>query len=382
MHRLWKINAPVILCRRKQDFGEDIVPKIRHVVHCPLGTEQAAVYKFHLVAEYEDCNRRPAIGAQLQALRIAAANPASHLLERPYGDLKTVGVPRSKLTYIPKLHSALKLIHQILERREQVIVFSAFHDSLDALSARLNEAGVTHALLDGRTSQKKRGRAAKQFKLGPPKAWDRKPGESPSPFPITLAGVECMSEGHSFHRCNNVLLLCYSWAWDKFEQAINRVHRLNSLWDVNIYCIICDGSIDRKLDALRQEKGDAAELVLDGHLLGEHPVEVNLAELLSSAQKEFSSGTIKTLDERALVTEWPALRTSLAAAARQWNVAAVCDRPDASRTIPAWRKRFFRRVSKDNSAFVDLPLFGVREGAGLGTDGRAAESRQALNRRM
>jgi hypothetical protein len=78
-----------------------------------------------------------------------------------------------------------------------------------------------------------------------------------------------MSEGHSFNLCNNVILLAYSWAYDKFIQGINRVHRINSLKPVNVYSIICDGSIDRKLENMIQEKGDTCELVLDGQLLGE-----------------------------------------------------------------------------------------------------------------
>jgi len=35
---------------------------------------------------------------------------------------------------------------------------------------------------------------------------------------------------------------------------------------VNIWSVICDGSIDRKLEAGIHEKKDAAELVLDGGL--------------------------------------------------------------------------------------------------------------------
>ena len=51
---------------------------------------------------------------------------------------------------------------------------------------------------------------------------------------------------------------------------------------------ICDRSIDRKLEAMIQEKGNASELVLDGHLIGEQTTEVNLAELLDIARKEFN----------------------------------------------------------------------------------------------
>jgi hypothetical protein len=321
LHRLWKMLGPIVLRRRKKDFGEDIVAKHRHIVRVPMGREQAAVYKFHLEANYIDRNGMPAVGAKLQALRIAAANPASRLLVRPHGDMKTKGEARSRSAYVPKVVSCLKLIQQILERGEQVVVFSAFHDSLDALSSRLNEADIRHAVCDGRMSQKKRGLIAEQFKLGPPKAGR----PVASRYPLLLGGVECFSEGHSFNLCNNVILMCYSWAYDKFEQAINRVHRLNSLWDVNVYPIICEGSIDRKLEAMIQEKGDAAELVLDGHLLGEHQSEVNLAELLHIAQKEFSaSGTgHQTIEESSLEADWPKLRLLLGRAMQSWSAGIV-----------------------------------------------------------
>ena len=110
-------------------------------------------------------------------------------------------------------------------------------------------------------------------------------------------------------------------SYDKFEQAINRVHRLNSRWPVTVYPIICDRSIDRKLEAMIQEKGDAAELVLDGHLIGEQSMEVNLAELLDIARKEFENGShAVTVDEEALEKEWTPLRSELSAAATGWRL--------------------------------------------------------------
>jgi len=285
VHRAWKLLAPIILRRRKDDCGEDIVPKLRHVVRVPMGLGQAAAYQFHLKARYLDVNGRPAVDAKLQALRIAAANPASDLLIRPEHDV-TPGNPRSMDTHIPKVASTLELIRQVMERGEQVLVFSAFQNGLDVFSARLREAGVPHLVLDGRLSQKRRGELAKLFKRGNPRALaeglilNSNLPSAISPYPIALAGTECMAELHSFHLCNNVILTAYSWAFDKFEQGINRAHRLNSPWPVNVWSVVCDGSIDRKLEAGIHEKKDAAELVLDGHLLGESPAEVNLHELL------------------------------------------------------------------------------------------------------
>ena len=135
-----------------------------------------------------------------------------------------------------------------------------------------------------------------------------------------LAGVECMAEGHSFHLANNVILMAYSWAYDKFKQALDRVHRMNSVKPVNVYVVLCTGSIDRRLESLVQEKSDAAELVLDGRLIGERTEEVNLAELLKVAQREFNEEDA-TLDEALLQAQWPDLRDKLSASMRAWDEA-------------------------------------------------------------
>jgi hypothetical protein len=359
VHRAWKLLAPIILRRRKDDCGEDIVPKIRHVVRVPMGLSQAAAYQFHLKARYQDVNGRPAIGAKLQALRIAAANPASELLVRPEHDV-TPGAPRSRYTYVPKVASTLELIRQVMERGEQCLVFSAFQNGLDVFSARLNEAGVKHLVLDGRLTQKRRGELARLFKQGPPRAVaeDLIPStfnSQPSTYPVALAGAECMAELHSFHLCNNVILTAYSWAFDKFEQGINRAHRINSPWPVNVWSVICDGSIDRKLEAGIHEKKDAAELVLDGHLLGENPNEVNLAELLHIAQREFAD--VKTIDEEELQQGWPRLRAALGKAFIKWQMGdgrSQIDPPPTPNSqllssnshpnLPLWRQRFLRRA--------------------------------------
>jgi hypothetical protein len=81
IHRLWKLFGPIIVRRLKKDIGEQLVKKHRHVIRVPMGTRQSEVYRYHLEAEYLDCNGRKAIGAQLQALRVAAAAPHSQLLQ-------------------------------------------------------------------------------------------------------------------------------------------------------------------------------------------------------------------------------------------------------------------------------------------------------------
>lgn len=127
---------------------------------------------------------------------------------------------------------------------------------------------------------------------------------------------------------------------------------------MNVWSVVCDGSIDRKLEAGIHEKKDAAELVLDGHLLGETPVEVNLHELLRLAQAEFKS--VKTIDEDELKKGWPRLRAALGRAFLDWKgkfrievdrsqksvtVAMNGRLPSNVKTSLSWRQLFLRRKS-------------------------------------
>jgi hypothetical protein len=114
---------------------------------------------------------------------------------------------------------------------------------------------------------------------------------------------------------------------------------------VNVWSVICEGSVDRKLEAGIHEKKDAAELVLDGHLLGELPAEVNLAELLHIAQREFQD--VKTLDEEDLEQGWPYQRIALGKAFLKWKgelaVQSNITQPlTPISDLPLWRQRFIR----------------------------------------
>jgi hypothetical protein len=336
VHLLWKALGPIVLRRRKQDIGQSIVKKVRHVYRVPMGLHQRAVYRYHLQSDYLDCNLRPAPGAKLQALRVAAAAPDSHLLEpQPGGDCRSCcyrpdpdptgicqgstascasricsncGSPilshRSRHSFTPKVACALTLIRDVLKRGEQAAVFSAFNDPSDILSRYLTEAGIDHYLLDGRMAQTKRGIRSAAFNKGE--------------CPIILAGIDSMAEGHNWDHVNNIILTSYTWAADKIIQAINRAHRLTSRRDVNLFVIICDQSADRVLEDNINEKTNSSELAIDGRLLGEATEERSISELLRDAMRDFQSKQ-DCPNEETLIKTWPALRKGLQEAARGWR---------------------------------------------------------------
>lgn len=176
-----------------------------------------------------------------------------------------------------------------MHQGEQLVVFSPFQDFSKHLAKLFSESNVPALLLDGSTSPAKRGALIELFKSGE--------------FPILIAGISSMGEGHSLECCANLVLPSLSWAYDENKQAIERVHRLTSKKDVSIYVMVTKNTIDERLVGLWQDKGDASDLALDGRLIEDDKEEIDIGQLLRDAVKDFDPNAA-TLDETEIKLSW------------------------------------------------------------------------------
>lgn len=309
IHRLWKLFGPVIIRRRKDDCGEDIVAKRFVPMRIRPGTAQQAVYQRYVANKPvasktgEPVKGTTRAAMQLQLLREAALCPDSlHLSQANVcGD----GPKRSWTDLTPKSIAMLKLVGDLLQVGQQLTIMSSFQHFSRTFSARLTEAGVSHAVLDGSVPPEKRGEIAAEFKA-------RK-------FAVLIGGIESMSEGHSFDQCSHLILPSLVWAMDKNLQAIDRVHRLTSREDVTIYTFATENTVDVLLESRFQEKKDSAQLALDGRLFADDHKEINLTELLADAITNFNPDA-PTFNEKDMETEWDAtLRNRLRHAETAWR---------------------------------------------------------------
>ena len=294
VHRLWKLLAPVVIRRRKEDCGEDIPKKVVHPVSIAPGQAQLAVYKYHLEnppntkadgAPIKD--QRAVIGMQVNLLRQAALHPNSENLAETRNP--TVGPKRSWTPWTPKMAAVLSLVADCLDEGEQVIIGSPFRAFSRAVYGFLREAGVSAVLLDGETAAAERGEAAARFKK--------------KEFSVMVAGLNAMGEGHSFECCSRLILPSLSWAFDENEQFTHRVWRINSPKEVRIYPIVTKGTVDERLTDLFSEKGDSAALALDGRLFDDKVEQVNLDKLLNDAIKAFDASA-DTICETDIEAKW------------------------------------------------------------------------------
>ncbi len=330
IHRLWKLLAPVIIRRRKDECGEDIVPKTIKPIHVLPGTAQQQAYAFHLAnpplaakaTPTKRVERRVQIGMQLTCLRQAALCPEADSLAETVVHPEVLNQTRRSWTDAnPKQAAILTLIGDILDRGEQVIIGSPFRTFSQHLHRRLIQAGVSSVLLDGDTSPAKRGELVAQFKA--------------RRFSTMVAGLNAMSEGHDIACCSNLILPSYSWAYDENEQFIHRIWRLTSPKPVTIYALIMTGTIDERIWQLWSEKGDSAQLALDGRLTENCVEEVDLAKLLESAVRNFDPDA-PTVDEQDIEAQWNAhLRERLRAAEGRFREAGTHGGATAPASGPA-----------------------------------------------
>jgi hypothetical protein len=304
VHKFWKLAAPIMLRRRKDQCGENIVPKIISPVILQPSYDQQRVYSYFVdnpPCFRKDGNRlngvRTAIGMQLGYLRMAALCPHSQTLAN--ANCGGGGMQHSPSEWNPKLMACLKLILDLLQSDEQVIIGSPFTEFSSSLYTRLHQAGVAAELLDGSMSPLKRGELAAKFKKGKVR--------------VMVAGLKAMGQGHSFECASNLILPSLSWAYDENEQFIHRIWRLNSKKPVHIYPMQIAGTIDDRLATLFAEKGDSASLALDGKLRTEQVDDIDLERLLAEVLSGYKT-TDTTVSEQDMEDAWPALKRKLAKA--------------------------------------------------------------------
>jgi hypothetical protein len=302
VHKLWRTLAPAVLRRRKSDISEqEIVSKTHRVIEVPLGSSQAKAYQHFLTTPAFDRRGNPAVGQMISSLRLCAACPTA----------ESLGKWKSDQSFTPKLHAALEVIRAVLRRKEQVVLFSPFHAPLDILSGYLSECGIPHNVLDGRLNANKRAVLAAQFKQG----------LNCGANPVLLAGCRACAEGYSWPLCNNVILYSEEFALDVMRQAINRVHRINSPKPVTVWSLIVKASIETVMHAMQKEKGDAADIALDGAPGIFQTDEMTMEQVIEMSKVEFAKDGF--VDESVALAEWPALRKSISDAWQAQQVQVV-----------------------------------------------------------
>ncbi|CAJ0576985.1 unnamed protein product, partial [Mesorhabditis spiculigera] len=151
-----------------------------------------------------------------------------------------------------KIAKVLELSMEIVERGESVVVVSQWTGVLGLIADHLDEASVRYAKFDGSMNRDEKAEVVRKF-------------VQKKTIPILLLSLASGGVGLNLQTCSNLIMVDPHWNPQLEEQACARIHRHGQKNAVNIYKIICEGTIEERVLQLQERKKQLAGGVLTGH---------------------------------------------------------------------------------------------------------------------
>lgn len=155
---------------------------------------------------------------------------------------------RISLRRVNQLSSAkiITLLTQLKRLRKtepnlKSVVFSQFTSFLDLLAPALTGAGITWLRFDGSMSQKERAKVLNDF-------------ANRTKFTVLLLSLRAGGVGLNLTCAKRVFMMDPWWSFAVEAQAIDRVHRMGQVEEVNVTRYIVEGSIEEKMLKVQDRK--------------------------------------------------------------------------------------------------------------------------------
>ncbi len=216
-----------IILRRMKKECLDLPEKTRVLRHVELSDDAAKQYK----VAFEELRAR--YQARLASGEIEVGGEALVLLNH----LRHAGS-------IAKTETAIELAQEIVEQGGQVVLFTEFQDSANALHSALGGE-----LLTGDTDTKDRQPMIDRFQSGKNK--------------VFVGTIKAGGVGITLTAAQTVILVDRPWTPGDAVQAEDRLHRIGQAGNVTSLWLQANGT-DEAIDAILEKKQERIELVLNG----------------------------------------------------------------------------------------------------------------------
>ena len=229
--------SPFILRRLKRDVAADIPPKMEVILPCPLTQEQRELYagytsKSGLSGDLSGLLSKDATSVLTLLMRLRQVCCDPGLLpdngNAPLEQSSKIGILLSKLT-------------EATANGSKAVVFSQFVSLLERVKLALARDLPNVPVFELTGETKDRGTPVESFKAT----------QGPALF---LASLKAGGTGITLNTAEYVFLLDPWWNPAVEAQAVDRVHRIGQRNSVLIYRMIAPGTVEERIEALKQEK--------------------------------------------------------------------------------------------------------------------------------
>jgi hypothetical protein len=251
---LRRTTAPFLLRRVKtdQEVAADLPDKLERREYCTLTDEQRALYQEAVeaamteIAESEEMARRGRVLAMLTALKQICNHPYHYLKKRdPSADPTLAG--RSG-----KLDRASEIAEAVAARGEHLVVFTQFREMGEMLAGHLGGLlGEPIPFLHGGTTLAARDHMVRLFQ-----------SDAPDVPPVLVVSLKAGGTGLTLTRASHVLHFDRWWNPAVEDQATDRTHRIGQHRNVQVYKLVCEGTLEERIDTMLEEKRELFAAVI------------------------------------------------------------------------------------------------------------------------
>lgn len=252
-HRIRQQIAPFVLRRTKKEVITELPPKIESSLICPLTPLQQREYARLARQGMEQ------LGDDLsQAVKERAISLFTLLtrLRQVCCDPALLPWQKSAPNSSGKINTLVERLREILDSGHKVVIFSQFVSLLQNVKHTLAAEFPSTPLheLTGKTLNRSE----------PVRLFQETPGAG-----IILVSLKAGGTGITLHAADYVFLLDPWWNPAVEAQAVDRVHRIGQQKTVFVYRMVTHGTIEERIEALKQSKRDLFDGVMDGLETGE-----------------------------------------------------------------------------------------------------------------
>lgn len=254
LRELHRLVSPFMLRRLKSDpdIRKDLPEKLELKSYCVLTPEQAGLYRG--VVDQLLGTLDGQVGMARKGLVLSSLTKLKQICDHP-GLIIPGRADSSKTENSGKMERLLELVETIRENNESALIFTQYVSMGELLVSRLAKIlGEEPYFLHGGLAKTRRDEMVHNFQQG----------KGPNIFVLSLraGGV-----GLNLTRASHVIHYDRWWNPAVENQATDRVFRIGQSRNVQVHKLICQGTLEERIDELIESKKALSEQVVGS---GEH----------------------------------------------------------------------------------------------------------------
>lgn len=243
--KLKTLVSPFILRRNKKDVLKELPDKIEKTLLIPFKEKENELYLANLAQVNEvlqtvlkmDNVNKVEILAMLTRLRQLCCEP-----RMVYENIENTS---------SKLEECIRLVTELHESNQKILLFSSFTTLLDLIAQELSYHSISYYMLTGKTSKEERRDLVHQFQ-----------NDETAVFLISL---KAGGTGLNLTAAQAVIHYDPWWNVSAQNQATDRAYRIGQENKVQVFKLVMKDSIEEKIMKLQQQKKELADAFIENN---------------------------------------------------------------------------------------------------------------------